>query len=122
MAEISYPESTNLSFNPQTGCFGFLNVFEQPFLPLLVNFFFSSILASSGYVVCLVFHSPLIVANAQLLEPPGAQVLGFVWGLDKLPGPLTYSGAVFALLGISLIDTGSKQREKEQKIESDCDN
>jgi len=64
LAEIFYPESTNLSFNPQTGFFGFLNVFEQPILPLLVNFFFSSILASSGYVVCLVFHSPLIVANA----------------------------------------------------------
>ncbi len=56
------------------------------------------------------------MANAQLLEPFGAQVLGFAWGLDKLPGALTYVGAAFALLGIAFIDRGSEQREKEKEI------
>jgi len=51
------------------------------------------------------------------LEPFGAQILGYAYGLDKAPGILTYVGAALALLGIALIDKGSNQREEENKKE-----
>jgi hypothetical protein len=65
--------------------------------------------------LCLLFFSPLVTSNAYLLEPFFAQLLGYMLGLDKLPGLMTAVGTVFAIAGIMNIDKGSKERLADRK-------
>ena len=99
MAKSVNPQIEIFSFNRETGCLGFLNVHNEV-LPLLGYSVFSSFFGSAGYVLCLLFFSPLVTSNAYLLEPFFAQLLGFLLGLDKLPGLMTGIGTLFAIAGI----------------------
>jgi drug/metabolite transporter (DMT)-like permease len=57
------------SFDVQTGCLGFMNVADQALLPLFCYALLASFFGSAGYVLCLLFYSPLVTSNAYLLEP-----------------------------------------------------
>ena len=103
------------SFDMEKGCMGFLNT-QNEFLPVFSYAFFASFLGSAGYVLCLLFYSPLVTSNAYLIEPFFAQILGYLYGLDKLPGPLTALGAIFAVFGIAMIDRGSRKRIKQRCV------
>ena len=92
------------------GCLGFLNLADNPLLSLICYAIFASFFGSAGYVLCLLFYSPLVTSNAYLLEPFFAQMLGFGLGLDQLPGAMTGIGTLFAILGIAFIDSGSRDR------------
>ena len=82
VAKYQNPEISLFSLDPQTGCLGFLNVLETPWIPLFFYAVFASFFGSAGYVLCLLFYSPLVTSNAYLLEPFFAQSLGYGLGLD----------------------------------------
>jgi drug/metabolite transporter (DMT)-like permease len=103
--------STDINF----GCLGFLNLADNNLLVLGMYALFASFFGSAGYVLCLLFYSPLVTSNAYLLEPFFAQMLGFILGLDKLPGLMTLLGTIFAVFGIMHIDKGSRLRAEEAK-------
>jgi hypothetical protein len=89
---------------------GFLNP-NQPLTPLIFYAILASFFGSAGYTLCLLFYSPLVTCNAYLVEPLLAQALGYICGLDKLPGFMTAIGTVFAIYGIMYIDKGSRERK-----------
>jgi len=74
----------------------------------------ASFFGNAGYTLSLLFYSPLVVSNASLVEPLLAETLGFVLGLDALPGLLTLIGTVFAIYGIVQIERGSRERLENQ--------
>lgn len=58
------------------GCLGFLNPHND--LQIITAYaFFASFLGSAGYVLCLLFFSPLVTSNAFLVEPFFAQIIGY---------------------------------------------
>lgn len=83
---------------------------NQPLMQLFFFGLFASFLGSAGYTLSLLFYSPLVTCNAYLIEPLLAQTLGYLLGLDKLPGFMTAIGTVFAIYGIMYIDKGSRER------------
>ena len=101
----------------ETGCLGFLNL-NNPALAIFSYAIFASFFGSAGYVLCLLFYSPLVTSNAYLVEPFFAQLLGYVFGLDKMPGFMTALGTLFAIFGIAFIDRGSKRRLKDATARS----
>ena len=103
VAMFNDPEIQIFSFDMETGCLGFLNVHNRA-LPLLSYALFASFFGSAGYVLCLLFFSPLVTSNAYLVEPFFAQILGYMFGLDQLPGICTALGTLFAIFGIGFID------------------
>lgn len=82
VAKYQNPEITLFSFDAQYGCLGFMNLAENAWLPLFFYAVFASFFGSAGYVLCLLFYSPLVTSNAYLLEPFFAQSLGYGLGLD----------------------------------------
>jgi len=110
-AKYENPDILLFSTNTRTGCLGFLNLKDNALLPLFSYAIFSSFFGSAGYVLSLVFHSPLVTANAFLLEPFFAQLLGYSLGLDQLPGIMTAIGTIFAVAGIAFIDSASRDRQ-----------
>jgi len=103
------PQIRIFSFDMTYGCLGFLNPGNDPRLiasyAILASFF-----GSAGYVLCLLFFSPLVTANAFLAEPLFAQLWGYFLGLDGMPGVLTIIATLFAIGGIYYIEKGSRER------------
>jgi hypothetical protein len=109
IAKASDPTVKMFSFDTTVGCLGFLN-WNQPLLNLFLYWLMASFFGSAGYTLSLLFYSPLVTCNAYLIEPLIAQTLGYLAGLDKLPGLMTAVGTVFAIYGIMYIDKGSRER------------
>ena len=101
------------SMNPKAGLFGFLNP-ECAFVAFVPYGIFCSIFGNAGYIVCLLFFSPLVVSSSFLLEPLVAQILGSVLGIDKTPGPLTIFGTLIIIFGISWIDKTMRQKRVDE--------
>ena len=98
-----------ISMSPTAGMFGFLNP-QCAFTAFVPYGIFCSIFGNAGYIVCLLFFSPLVVSSSFLLEPLVAQVLGSVMGIDKTPGPLTIFGTLIIIFGISWIDKTMREK------------
>lgn len=77
---------------------------------MLLYMVFASFFGSAGYTLSLLFFSPLLVSSSFLLEPIIAQVLGYLMGLDQIPGVMTALGSFFAIYGIWYIDCGARER------------
>ena len=77
---------------------------------------FCSFFGSAGYVLTLLFFSPLVTSNAYLIEPFIAQVLGYSLNLDKMPGIITLLGTICALAGILFIAKGDKERNEANNL------
>ena len=101
------------SIDPNIGCLGFLNP-EIAFTAFVPFGILSSVCGSAGYVLCLIFYSPLVVTNAYLLEPIVAQLLGYLLNIDKIPGYMTFIGTAVTILGIILIDHTVRKKEKSR--------
>lgn len=57
----------------------------------------------------------MVCLNAYLLEPIVAQCLGCIFGLDKIPGPLTVGGMFAVALATLYINRGTHIMIKEKK-------
>ena len=65
---VSQGEIKFFSLDPVNGCFGFLNQ-ETALMAFVPYGIFCAFLGSAGYVICLLFYSPVVTSNAYLLEP-----------------------------------------------------
>jgi len=92
------------------GCLGFLNP-NQPLIPLICYAILASVFGSAGYTLSLLFYTPLVTCYAYLVEPFLAQALGYLCGLDQLPGVMTAAGTVLAICGIMYLEKGSRERK-----------
>jgi drug/metabolite transporter (DMT)-like permease len=91
------------SLDPALGCLGFLSLAE-PASAFILYGVFGSLLGSAGYVLSLLFFSPLVCSNAFLLEPFFAQVLGCLLSIDRYPGALTVLGGLAVFIGVFEIE------------------
>jgi hypothetical protein len=48
----------------------------------------------------MLFYEPLVVSSCLLMEPFVAQFYGYVMGIDKFPGVITFLGAFVIIYGI----------------------
>ena len=110
MAKVSDFENVEiLSVDPVYGCFGFLN--RSTAFEALVPFgFLAAFCGSAGYVLCLLWYSPVVTSNSYLIEPFIAQALGCAIGIDEMPGLLTLLGTVLAIVGIMYLQKGNNER------------
>lgn len=115
IAKSQNPAIEIFSFNVDTGCLGFLNLTGNDPLTLSMYAIFCSFFGSAGYILVLLFYSALVTSNAYLIEPFFAQVLGYMLGLDMMPGLMTLIGTVFAVFGIMYIDKGARLRGEIEK-------
>lgn len=97
------------SMDKDTGCLGFFDP-EIMFIAFVPFGIFSSVCGSAGYVACLLFYSPLVVSNAYLIEPLIAQIMSYSLHIDDCPGPLTFVGGFFVVIGIMLIDKANREK------------
>ena len=82
MAKASDYENVKvLSTDPVYGCFGFLNS-ETAFVALVPFGLLAAFCGSAGYVLCLLWYSPVVTSNSYLIEPFIAQALGCAIGID----------------------------------------
>ena len=98
------------------------------FIALVPYGILASFCGSAGYVLCLLFYSPVVTSNSYLIEPFIAQAMGFFMGIDHMPGLLTLLGTLLAIAGIMFLQRGNNERQAqqiEQEIDSykaaDCD-
>ena len=73
--------------------------------------FFSAFCGSAGYVLCLLWYSPVVTSNSYLVEPFIAQALGCAIGIDEMPGALTLIGTLLAIAGIMFLQKGNNERQ-----------
>lgn len=108
LAKIMNSSETKIfSIDKNYGCFGFFSS-EAAFMAFVPFGLVSALLGSAGYVICLLFFSPLVCTNAFLLQPYVAQILGYAFGIDSFPGFLTILGTLMTGVGIYCIDRGSR--------------
>ena len=58
---------------------------------------------NAGYVICLIFFSPVIVSASFLLEPFIGQLVGYWMDIDHFPGWATWVGTSLACVGVLMI-------------------
>ena len=84
------------------GGFGFLDENEAVdailWYGLSAGFF-----GNPGYMICLLFFSPVVVTATYLCEPFLSQLFGYLMEIDKFPGVMTWVGTIFAVIGILLL-------------------
>jgi hypothetical protein len=103
------------STDPNYGCLGFLSPDTAAFSFLCYGIF-SSFFGSVGYVISLIFFSPIVCSNSLLLEPFFAQTLGCLMGIDNYPGILTVIGTVVVLVGVFELEQGNRKRTDVRRI------
>lgn len=108
------------SLDVENGCLGFLNP-QVMFVALVPYGILAAFFGSAGYVLCLLFYSPVVTSNSYLIEPFIAQALGFMFGVDKIPGFMTLLGTLFAIAGIWYLQKGNNEKQA-QKLDIEADN
>ena len=81
------------------GGFGFMNP-DEAFYAFVYFGLSAGFFGNVGYVICLLFFSPVITSAAYLIEIFIGQLIAFFMGIDKLPGWLTWMGTVCVLFGV----------------------
>ena len=107
-----YDDYDYFSTDKMMGGFGFLHPDEAVYgvicFGLSAGFF-----AMAGWVLCLLFFSPVIITASFLFEIFISQFLGFVLKIDKLPGWLTWVGTVVVFVGVLLLSKADRQRKAD---------
>ena len=91
-----------LSTDKYYGGFGFLNG-DTLFAALVCYGASSGFWGSTGYILSLLFFSPVIVSAAFLFEPFFGQLFGYWMDIDHFPGVLTWVGTLLVLVGVLAI-------------------
>ena len=105
-------EFSLFSLDPHWGGFGFLDEGEA-FAAIVCYGLSCGFFGNAGYVICLLFFSPVIVSACFLFEPFLSQMFGYWMDIDRFPGWLTWVGTFLVLVGILLIQKADRQRKKE---------
>ena len=75
-----------------------------------------------GYLISLLFFSPIIVSASFLVEPFLGQMIGYWFEIDHFPGWLTWFGTIIAVIGILAIQKADRQRkidDQQRKIDDE---
>lgn len=100
----------------ETSVFGFLNMCYFPYaLYLGVG---PGIAGHTVFNALLKYMSPLIISTAMLSEPLFGSVLGYIFGMQQIPGLWTFLGG-FVLL-ISLFFVSYSKEEVDEKASDSC--
>lgn len=91
---------------------GFGLVGEEP-LALACYALSAGFLGNCGYVIALLFFSPVIVSASFLFEPFIGQMIGYWLAIDHFPGLLTWIGTTVVVLGILGIQKADRQRKND---------
>lgn len=84
---------------------GFLNNLEIFVYVLVVMGFFNGAFLYLSYAMVLIYYSPTVLCTALLLEPILGQVTSCLLGMDKVPGIVTWAGALVCMVGVYLVST-----------------
>ena len=104
------PKYQFASTDKNHGAFGFLN--DEIILVVLLCFGpAAGFFGNAGYVVSLLFFSPVIVSACFLFEPFISQMIGYWLDIDLLPGWLTWVGTSLVFLGILGIQKADRMRK-----------
>lgn len=99
LLESSEEEYSMFSNDAEWGGFGFFN--KDKFFDTFFVFGMSAgFWGSAGYIISLLFFSPVIVSASFLTEPFLGQLFGYWMNIDAFPGLMTWSGTVLVCLGI----------------------
>lgn len=113
VAKVANPDIIMFSMDKDVGCLGFLDP-KIAWISFMYFGIFSSVMGSAGYVMCLLYYSPLVVSNAYLIEPLIAQLLSYFLNIDHFPSYITFIGGIFIIIGIRLIDQASRIKNNEK--------
>ena len=102
IAKIQDSRAKFFSTDPVWGAFGFLDL-SQIFIAFVPYGIFCTFFGNVGYIFATIFFSPVVTASCLLVEPPLAQVFGYLWGIDKFPGFLTIMGGLVAIFGLFML-------------------
>lgn len=106
-------EFTFFSMDRERGGFGLLDP-EEVFAAFICFGSTSGFFGSSGYVICLLFFSPVIVSASFLFEPFLGQLIGYWMEIDHFPGWSTWVGTLCVLIGVLAIQKADRQRKALQ--------
>ena len=93
------------STNPMSGGLG---LFTQDFSAVVSFSLSAGFFGNVGYVISLLFFSPVIVSAVFLFEPALGQLLSYFAGIDEFPGWMTWSGTACVFFGILLIQRADR--------------
>ena len=107
-----YDDYEFFSNDKMMGGFGFMHPDEAVYgvicFGLSAGFF-----AMAGWVLCLLFFSPVVITGTFLFEIFISQFLGFMLNIDKLPSWLTWVGTVVVIIGVLLLSKADRQRKAD---------
>ena len=105
------------SFGNQ-GIFGFLHP-NNFYWSFCVYGFMGGFWGICGYILAMKYYPPTVAVNCLLLEPLISQLLGVYWGIDEVPGLLTWLGVAIVMLAINLLHHGAGLKEKEKQLQDE---
>lgn len=85
--------------HPYTGLFGWMVLQDHHVWILLHIAVVGNVLGTMGFVRAMAFFSTTTIAVATLMEPLLAQLIGYVFHVGLLPGPLGYVGNGLVMIG-----------------------
>mmetsp|Transcript_8042 Transcript_8042/g.12122 ORF Transcript_8042/g.12122 Transcript_8042/m.12122 type:complete len:433 (+) Transcript_8042:122-1420(+) len=97
--------------------FGFIS--KDYFLYVLYLGVGPGILGHTMLSTLLKYISPLIVSTAMLFEPVMGSGIGYVFGLQPMPGLLTWIGGVVLLCGLILVIVGENEQHEDEAEEKE---
>lgn len=107
-------EDSKMNLNRQHGLFGWLGA-DIAFTSIFFFGFFATFFGSVGYLLSMQFYSPMTCLHAYLMEPFFAQILGLLFGIDKVPGVVTIIGVVAVAIATVMVNKGSAAMLRENK-------
>ena len=85
--------------HPYTGLFGWMVMTDHHIWILLHIAVVGNVLGTMGFVRAMAFFSTTTIAVATLMEPLLAQLIGYLFHVGLLPGPMGYVGNGLVMLG-----------------------
>ena len=90
---------TYFSLDREWGGFGYFHK-DEVFYAFICFGLTAGFFGSLGYVISLLFFSPVIVSASFLFEPFLGQMIGFWMKIDHFPGWFTWIGTFCVLFGV----------------------
>jgi len=109
-------DGANISFDPYNGIFG---LFTEKWIGI---FIIIGIVTGLGcyvlYVVVSKLLDTVIVTVALNFEPVFSAIIVWIFGMQSLPGPLTYVGACFIIPGVIFVVLGQHELKRQESYYS----
>ena len=105
---INYVVTEDYQFFSTDPLSGGLGIYTQDFPAVAMFSLSAGFFGNVGYVISLLFFSPVIVSAVFLFEPALGQLISYFAGIDEFPGWMTWGGTACVFLGILLIQRADR--------------